>query len=525
MHTTACALAAIVFALGAPTASAAAPMPSDLPEGTFIVYSGTATHDELGPDGEVTPMDDEQVTLTISCVADGACTSTGWPWQFAGDEVPYSGPGSSWSLPLEGDWCDASSQRPARTVTVVSATATQLVGTVDIPPSGWVTCSDGDMFVFGAHFELTLDYVEGAPCVIEAVTCIPGAVAAPTPTPSGAAAPVVLPGRTGDAPSVLSTLATPAQTLSLPQCALAVVLAVILALLMGFPTHLLSKVSDDLGGRVAAWWGRIRPRPAAADAGSAPIRSAPTVRGWWPAAVGVLLAALITSFIDPQFGFDAASLRQFGSIAIGFAVDVVLGWFVLIWVVGRLHPQATARFEFRPLTLLIVVATVVFSRLTGFQPGIAFGLVAGVAFGTAIATASAKARLTLITLGWGLALALLGWMGFTLLQDAGDALGVVFARETLAALTAAGVSSLPIALLPARGLTGATLFAWNRWAWGAAYVVGLLAFFLVLLPMPGSWAEVPFSLWTWAGMYAVYAAVALGLWLAVTRPWQRTRDH
>ncbi len=523
MRTIVGALAATLLAL-APAAATPTPTPAPTEPapaaGTAISYAGTAIRTDFDTEGAPHPAESMEVTVTIACTADQACVLSGMPLTF-GEELAYTGPSGVWEFPLEGSWCSGLDARP-HTVTLTSVTPAHLVAVVDAPGSGWYECDGGQVYTWGTRYDLDLPYLTGDACVIDAVTCPP---ATEQPVAEGpaladderslAAAP-----RTVTSPTVLSTLATPAETLSLQQCALAALLAVILALLMGFPTHLLGKVSDELGARASAWWRRIRP-PRAAPEGEAPapIRTARSLRGWWPAALGVLAAALIASFIDPAFGFDAASLRQFGSIAIGFGLEVVVGWFVLIWVVGRLHPHATASFEFRPLTLLVVVATVVFTRVSGFQPGIVFGLVAGVAFGTAIATASAKARLALITLGWGLGLAILAWVGYTLLQDAGDALGAVFARETLASLTAAGISALPIALLPVAGLTGAGLFAWNRWVWGGAYAVGLLAFFLVLMPMPGSWDEVPFSLWTWAGMYAGYAAVALTLWLVVTRPW------
>jgi len=517
-----------VLGLAGPRAWAATPTPAE--EGTWISFAGSAVRTNFDDDGVPSAGDPVDVIITIDCAADDECTISGWPWNSADLVTPYTGPTGSWSAPLVGSWCDTSYQRPL-TITLASVTPTQLVATEELPGSGWNECADGAIYTFGVLFEMTLAYVDGDPCVIEARVCPPEAVSEP-----------VAEAATGDdaeenaigelwsprdpaAPTIFSTLATPDETLSPVQCALAAALAVILALLMGFPTKLLSSVSDTLGGRLGAWWRRIRPSRGEHDAeADAPIRTATRFHGWAPASLGVLAAALISSFVDPAFGFDAASARAFASLAIGFAVDVVLGWFVLIWVVGRLHPHATAAFEFRPLTLVLVAATVVFTRVTGVQPGIVFGLVAGVVFGTAVATASAKARLTLITAGWAFGIGLLAWVGYSLLQTAGDELGILFVRETLAALTAAGIASLPLALLPVEGFAGRTVFVWNRWVWGGAYAVGLLAFFLVLMPMPTSWAEVQVSLVAWIAMYAVYSVVALGLWLAVTRPW-RTDDQ
>ena len=89
-------------------------------------------------------------------------------------------------------------------------------------------------------------------------------------------------------------------------------------------------------------------------------------------------------------------------------------------------------------------------------------------------------------------------------------------------MAAAGIAALPIALFPLRGLVGGTVFAWNRVVWAACYAVGLLGFFLVLMPMPTSWGEVPLSLWAWLAIYLAYAIAAVGLWLAVAQPWKKT---
>jgi hypothetical protein len=58
-----------------------------------------------------------------------------------------------------------------------------------------------------------------------------------------------------------------------------------------------------------------------------------------------------------------------------------------------------------------------------------------------------------------------------------------------------------------------------------AYAVGLLGFFLVLMPMPFAWDGVRASLWAWVGLYLAYAAVAVALWLVTVRPWVRTGNR
>jgi hypothetical protein len=244
--------------------------------------------------------------------------------------------------------------------------------------------------------------------------------------------------------------------------------------------------------------------------------------GWPAAAGGVVAASIISSFVDPRFGFDPASIRTFLSILTSFLLDVVIGWFAVLLIVRKTHPQSTARFEFKPLTLVIVVVAVLFTRLTSFQPGIVFGLVAGVAFGGLLATAE-KARVALIGLGYSFGIGLLAWIGYTALSATSgspDAV-TIFVRETLSGIAIAGSSSLPIALLPIRGLTGATVWEWKRWVWALGYAIGLFGFMVMLMPMPFSWEKVPINLIVWIGAYVAYAAVAVGVWLALERPWRK----
>jgi hypothetical protein len=186
------------------------------------------------------------------------------------------------------------------------------------------------------------------------------------------------------------------------------------------------------------------------------------------------------------------------------------------------HPTSRARVEFRPLTLLVVVGAVLFSRLTGFEPGIVFGLVAGVGFGTLLATAE-RARAALATLGYLLVAALTAWVGYSLLTTSADvdpAWPLAFARETLSAIAITGLSALPIAMLPIRGLTGRAVWAWSRPAWGGSYLLAGAAFLLVVMPLPDSWLHVQLQWWAWAAGYAAFAVTAVLLWLVVTRPWK-----
>ncbi len=313
-------------------------------------------------------------------------------------------------------------------------------------------------------------------------------------------------------PTEVSSVATAADVLTPANIAWAAAGTVVLAILVVVPTQFANSAADTLVGRALARWRRWRKTPTETDA-----EAGIAFRGWPWAAAGVLAAAVIASLADPNFGFDAASLRVFLSILVSFAIEVVLGWLAVVMLVRRTHPQVSASFQFAPLSLVIVIGAVLLSRLSGFEPPIIFGLVAGVAF-AGLTTAAEKARVALISLGWAFGIGVVAWVAYSLVASDATVL-----RELLSTAGIAGISALPIALLPLRGLVGRAVWDWSLRAWLVAYAVGLFAFMLVLLPLPGSWSEVDMGLATWVALFVAYFVGAFAIWLVVTRPWVKMR--
>lgn len=311
-----------------------------------------------------------------------------------------------------------------------------------------------------------------------------------------------------DAPSVLSSLPTVSR-LQPGNALVAALVTVVLVLLIAFPTTLLNSAAEQGSDRFSAWW-RARRGLAPADAYADTDTDRAGGRPWWWAAGGVLAAGVIASFVDPQFGLNPGSLRTMLSIVTGFGIDVVLGWAVVVLLVRRASPGARPTYTFRAASLLVVVGAVVFSRLTGFEPGIIFGLVAGVGF-AALTSERDQARVALVPLGYGVVMALLGWAGYHLVADAQGTVAV-FVAETLSAMAVGGLAALPLALLPVPGMTGATIFRWDRRVWAACYAGGLFGFFLVLMPTPYAWGEVGWSLKAWVLGYLAYLVAAVAAW-------------
>ena len=297
------------------------------------------------------------------------------------------------------------------------------------------------------------------------------------------------------------------------------VMVVILVLLVAFPTHLLNSAVETGQDRLSAWL-RARRGRTVSDEATAVVAS---TRTWTVATAVVFAASLIGSFVDPGFGFNAGSLRVLLSLFVALAIESIVVWFTVLWLVRRTSPESSAGFRAAPATLMVVLVAVVITRLTGFEPGIIFGLVAGVTFAAA-RTVAEEGRVAVTGLGLGYALALLGWVGYSVAGPStrGSSFAHNLLSDTLAGLAIAGIASLPLALVPLRNLPGHSLYTWSKPVWAGSYAMALVGFFLVLMPMPFSWNSIDTPLRTWVLLYLAYAAVAVGSWAALTRPWQRT---
>ncbi len=321
------------------------------------------------------------------------------------------------------------------------------------------------------------------------------------------------------APSVLSALPTVEDaSLGAGRGLALALLVLILVLLIAFPTHLLNSAVEAGHEKLSAFRRRRLGLPP--DATDAPPVS--SLRTWAIAAGVVLAASLISAFVDPEFGLNPGSARVIASLGLALAIETLLVWSLVIAVTRRASPGTIAGFHAAPATLVVVVLAVVLTRLTGFEPGIIFGLVAGVTF-AATASTPGQGKVALAGTGLALALALTGWIGYSLLGPATTDAGFArtFLTETLSSLAIAGIASLPLALVPLRGLTGHTLYTWNKPLWAATYATGLIGFFLVLMPMPFSWAAIDTPLRTWVLLYLAYATTAVIAWATLTHPWRK----
>lgn len=531
-------LSLALLGLGAGAAGAADPLPSPSPgssstAGSAVIhYDGTGTvTNTSGGSANTYPVTWTVDCTSTPCTITGLLVDTGTGERFpltGGILQPFVGGSGTYSYPQSGDRC-AGNFLGAYTITIVAA-GNRMTSSFDLPGGGAdFSCPNGSTVQYDpAHVEIVTTVTSGDTCHIFG-TC-PTRTAVAVPVSAGRGGPVVggsttarvdITGTTFSSPSTLSTLPTVATALTLGNVVWAAALTMVLVILVALPAHLINVSIEQGSEKVLQWWRRRRPAKTVA-APAVTASKAGRFAGWPVAAAGLLAASVISSFVSPAIGFNASSLRVFLSILVSFLLDAAVGWFLIIWLIRRSAPTVTTAFRFIPATLVIVVLAVLFTRVTGFQPGIVFGLVAGLVFGAALATAD-RARVALVPLGYSFAVAILAWIGYSIIQASisihPGAL-VLFAQETLSAIAIAGIAALPIALLPLRGLAGHAVFQWKRTVWGLAYAIGLFGFFFVLMPKPFSWQGISLSLWVWITLFAAYSLLGLGLWLAVSKPWK-----
>jgi hypothetical protein len=292
--------------------------------------------------------------------------------------------------------------------------------------------------------------------------------------------------------------------------------SLMLMLVVGWPSTLLNSVVGSRYQSMVHW---VTSRFQRKKADAAPDPSAPIKRsslpGWlmWP---GFALAAILGAFVDPDFGVNLMSLRLVVTLFLSFLLFNFTAWAIVRRVAIRLQPESDPYLRFRWGSLILVIAAVLVARLLGLDPGVIFGLVAGIAYATTLQAAK-SAIVTIVGSAVGLALALVAWVGYSLLAPTQiDNFAYVFLVEFLAGVTVKGVSTLPLSLLPLGNLEGAKLFGWKKAVWGASYVVALVGFMVVLATIPKAWGEIPdFLRWIW--IFGAYAVVAIVIWAVNAR--------
>ena len=284
-------------------------------------------------------------------------------------------------------------------------------------------------------------------------------------------------------------------------------LALLLLLIIGFAGELFNNTDENNYCLIAAWFAR-----------------GPFARvGGWISRHGrggvflfLALTALISSFVDPAFGFDLRSLAVFLGFLVG--LTVVLASFKLPPMLA--HRRKTGELgRLRPLPWALVVAAlfVLISRLGNLQPGYLYGIVLGAIFVTDVSDKE-EGRETFYGSFWTLTAAVLAWLGLGWVRGLGfaeDSFGVTLLSTAFAATLVAGLEAAAFGLMPLRFMPGHAVYKWNRLGWALLFGLSVFGFVHILIgPTSGYVSELsPAAFVAALGVFAAFGALSIGTWL------------
>lgn len=394
--------------------------------------------------------------------------------------------------------------------------ATVVSGT-EVSPEGWV-CAGGTGESTGAeHLSLL---------------AVPVGAGFPPSTGLACAAPAVTRtvATTASNPEVSSfssDLATPSEAFGSPLHTLvgaAITLGVIL--FITFPSQLFNRTFEEnydeireITLRRLGWLRRFR-RDAERDAGG-------LLRIGAFAAV-VLGGAALGSLNDRGFGFNLRSAATYIAVVLSILIGIGVGAMVgAAYRRFRRHPL-DPRFHALPAGLLVAATCVLISRLSSFEPGYLYGVIASLAFQGTLPK-NEQGHTAALGAVASLAVALAAWLIWVPVGHAASAPGasfaVVLAADLLGSLFVGGLVGNVIGLMPLRFLSGGTLMAWNRAAWAATF--GIAVFLLVeveLRPQSASAHPGGAPIVTAVLLFVLFGGGSAGMRWYFSRREQRRRD-
>ncbi len=286
-------------------------------------------------------------------------------------------------------------------------------------------------------------------------------------------------------------------------------LALAILLLVALPAELLNSTVASNSRRLGRWYAAIDERIQRATEWFAAITRTRALA----AALLVVATAVIFGFVDPDYGFDPVSLRMTVSLAIGLFVVT----YVSAWISGAIIQRVWSiptRVGLQPAALLFAVVGVIIARLLEFSPGFLIGLVIGLDLLTRV-DATFRVRATLTSLGVTVGLALLGWVGFSILSAVSTGeptVAELLLSDALVATAAEGMTAALASLLPLGFLQGHEIFRRSKGLWAGTFLVVATLFALIVLPTAseteGEVADVGF----WMLVMVIFAVVTLTLW-------------
>jgi hypothetical protein len=318
----------------------------------------------------------------------------------------------------------------------------------------------------------------------------------------------------GEQSSIASTLATPSDAFgSLGHDGAVLGIAGAATLLLAFPAELFNHTFEENYDEITAFLKRRLRRSRRVAAWTGKHLDAPKR----PVGVVVLLlaGAYLGALLDPSFGINRRSLESCLGILLATGGSIALSAFVASTYRRRRQKSHVLSLRALPLGLVIGGACVLVSRLTSFEPGYLYGIVAGAVFVEEL-TEREEAHTAALTVLATLGAATVSWVLWDVVNRSATHAGADFALvvldDLLAAVVAAGLTGTVISLLPLRFLPGGRIASWHRGAWGAVFVTAVFGLVSVLLwpNRDGHSGAAPVV--TMALLFVGFGGISVGFW-------------
>lgn len=242
-----------------------------------------------------------------------------------------------------------------------------------------------------------------------------------------------------------------------------------------------------------------------------------------------VVGAVLYALDDPTFGLNASTVAEI----VGFCGAIIVT--TVVTEVGRglyVHRRFQKIGDLRafPIGLAVAVVFDIFSRLSHFEPGYVFGIMAAIVFRVR-PTTEEDGRSILHASIWLFVVAALGWLAYgpvnSAVVDGNHSFGLLVLESLLSYVWVCGLQSLFFGLIPVRNMDGKSIFDWSRAAWTALYVVVtfVLVQFIIHPSAAGYGANSHTALGPLLAIFIVSAVAALAFWTYVHIRFVRRSGH
>lgn len=231
----------------------------------------------------------------------------------------------------------------------------------------------------------------------------------------------------------------------------------------------------DFFGPVLGLWAALSYLMGVASAGSQKLRDL-----FWLTIV-LAISVFIEGFLDPHFGFNHHSVLLFFSLLIGVGFMTYLTEGAEAFIARNLFHEASAVRVF-PLAIFIAFICVLFTRLTGFAPGVLYGFV-----GTAMFLQPPhiededEGKIVFFPLLGLFILSIVSWLFIDTVRGWNQTDLVTLLQGIMVGIFVGGLEGVFINMLPMEYMDGKKLMSWSPLLWFAMTGITTFFFWMILL--------------------------------------------